>query len=157
MKIQVICVGKTQRADLKNWLPDYCKRLLRFTPFEWHEIPDLKNTKNLPEKQQKTDEGKLILAAVSPSDTLVLFDERGSLHTSKGFAQFLQKKMNAGTKKLTFIICGPYGFSEEVYQRAQGKIALSSMTFSHQMVRIFVAEQLYRAFSILHNQPYHHE
>ena len=157
MKIQVICVGKTQRADLKNWLPDYCKRLLRFTPFEWHEIPDLKNTKNLPEKQQKTDEGKLILAAVSPSDTLVLFDERGSLHTSKGFAQFLQKKMNAGTKKMVFVVGGPYGFSQEVYDRAQGKIALSQMTFSHQMVRIFVVEQLYRAISILNNQPYHHE
>ena len=157
MKIQVVCVGKTERAGLKKWLPEYCKSLLRFTPFEWHEIPELKNTKNHPEKQQKTDEGKLILAAVSPSDTLVLFDERGSLHTSKGFAQFLQKKMNAGTKKMVFVVGGPYGFSQEVYDRAQGKIALSQMTFSHQMVRIFVAEQLYRAFSILNNQPYHHE
>ena len=92
MKIQVICVGKTQQAELKSWLPDYCKRLSRYTPFEWHEIADLKNTKNLPEKQQKTDEGKLILAAVSANDTLVLFDEKGSTHTSKGFAQFLQKK-----------------------------------------------------------------
>ncbi len=157
MKIQVICVGKTQQAELNSWLPDYCKRLSRYTPFEWHEIADLKNTKNLPEKQQKTDEGKLILAAVSANDTLVLFDEKGSTHTSKGFAQFLQKKMNAGNKKLVFVIGGPYGFSQEVYARAQGKIALSHMTFSHQMVRIFVAEQLYRAFSILNNQPYHHE
>ena len=157
MKIQVICVGKTQQAELKSWLPDYCKHLSRYTPFEWHEIADLKNTKNLPEKQQKTDEGKLILAAVSTNDTLVLFDEKGSTHTSKGFAQFLQKKMNAGNKKLVFVIGGPYGFSQEVYARAQGKIALSHMTFSHQMVRIFVAEQLYRAFSILNNQPYHHE
>ena len=157
MKIQVICVGKTQQAELKSWLPDYCKRLSRYTPFEWHEIADLKNTKNLPEKQQKTDEGKLILAAVSANDTLVLFDEKGSTHTSKGFAQFLQKKMNAGNKKLVFVIGGPYGLSQEVYARAQVKIALSHMTFSHQMVRIFVAEQLYRAFSILNNQPYHHE
>ena len=157
MKIQVICVGKTQQAELNSWLPDYCKRLSRYTPFEWHEIADLKNTKTLPEKQQKTDEGKLILAAVSANDTLVLFDEKGSTHTSKGFAQFLQKKMNAGNKKLVFVIGGPYGFSQEVYARAQGKIALSHMTFSHQMVRIFVAEQLYRAFSILNNQPYHHE
>ena len=98
--------------------------------FDWHEIADLKNTKNLPEKQQKTDEGKLILAAISASDTLILFDEKGSPHTSKGFAQFLQKKMNAGTKKLVFVIGGPYGFSQEVYARAQGKIALSQMTFS---------------------------
>ena len=157
MKIKVICVGKTQQAELKSWLPDYCKRLTRFTSFDWHEIPNLKNTKNIPEKQQKTDEGKLILGAISPSDTLVLFDEKGSTHTSKGFAQFLQKKMNAGTKKLVFVIGGPYGFSAQVYDRAQGKIALSHMTFSHQMVRIFVAEQLYRAFSILNNQPYHHE
>ena len=140
MKIQVICVGKTQQAELKSWLPDYCKRLTRFTSFDWHEIPDLKNTKNIPEKQQKTDEGKLILGAISPSDTLVIFDEKGSTYTSKGF-----------------FIGGPYGFSAQVYDRAQGKIALSYMTFSHQMVRIFVAEQLYRAFSILNNQPYHHE
>ena len=157
MKIQVICVGKTQQAELKSWLPEYCKRLSRYTTFEWHEITDLKNTKNLPKKKQKTDEGKLILASISATDTLILFDEKGSTHTSKGFAQFLQKKMNAGNKKLVFVIGGPYGFSQEVYARAQGKIALSHMTFSHQMVRIFVAEQLYRAFSILNNQPYHHE
>ena len=157
MKIQVICVGKTQQAELKSWLPDYCKRLTRFTSFDWHEIPDLKNRKNIPEKQQKTDEGKLILGAISPSDTLVIFDEKGSTYTSKGFSQFIQKKMNAGTKKLVFVIGGPYGFSAQVYDRAQGKIALSHMTFSHQMVRIFVAEQLYRAFSILNNQPYHNE
>jgi len=157
MKIQVICVGKTQQAELKSWLPDYCKRLTRFTSLDWHEIPDLKNRKNIPEKQQKTDEGKLILGAISSSDTLVIFDEKGSTYTSKGFSQFIQKKMNAGTKKLVFVIGGPYGFSAQVYDRAQGKIALSHMTFSHQMVRIFVAEQLYRAFSILNNQPYHHE
>ena len=157
MKIQVICVGKTQQAELKTWLPDYCNRLSRYTTFEWHEIADLKNTKNLHKKQQKTDEGKLILATVSTSDTLILFDEKGRAYSSKGFGQFLQKKMNARTKKLVFVIGGSYGFSQEVYARAQGKVALSQMTFSHQMVRIFVAEQLYRAFSILNNQPYHHE
>ena len=107
MKIQVICVGKTQQAELKSWLPDYCKRLTRFTSFDWHEIPDLKNTKNIPEKQQKTDEGKLILGAISHSDTLVIFDEKGSTYTSKGFSQFIQKKMNAWTKKLVFVIGGP--------------------------------------------------
>ena len=157
MKIQVICMGKTQQAELKTWLPDYCNRLSRYTTFEWHEIADLKNTKNLTEKQQKKDEGKIIRAALSASDTLILFDEKGRAYSSKGFGQFLQKKMNARTKKLVFVIGGSYGFSQEVYARAQGKVALSQMTFSHQMVRIFVAEQLYRAFSILNNQPYHHE
>lgn len=157
MKIKVICVGKTHHAALKSWLPDYCKRLSRYTSFDWHEINEVKNTKNLPEKQQKIDEGKRILEAVRASDTLILFDEKGSTHTSKGFAGFLQKQMNAGTKKLVFIIGGPYGFSQQLCDRAQYKIALSEMTFSHQMVRIFVAEQLYRAFSILNNQPYHHQ
>jgi len=157
MKIKVICVGKTHHAALKSWLPDYCNRLSRYTSFDWHEINEVKNTKNLPEKQQKIDEGKRILDVVRASDTLILFDEKGSTHTSKGFAGFLQKQMNAGTKKLVFIIGGPYGFSQQLYDRAQYKIALSEMTFSHQMVRIFVAEQLYRAFSILNNQPYHHQ
>ena len=157
MKIQVVCVGKTHHSALRNWLPEYTKRLSHYVSFEWLELPELKNTKKLSESQQKTEEGKRILQTIARGDIVLLFDEKGTNHTSKSFAQFLQKKMNAGTKKLTFIIGGPYGFSEEVYQRAQGKIALSSMTFSHQMVRIFVAEQLYRAFSILHNQPYHHE
>lgn len=157
MKIQVICVGKTNHSALRNWLPEYTKRLSHYVPFEWLELPELKNTKKLSETQQKTEEGRKILQTITERDIVVLFDEKGTNHTSKSFAQFLQKKMNAGTKKLIFIIGGPYGFSEEVYQRAQGKIALSSMTFSHQMVRVFVAEQLYRAFSILHNQPYHHE
>ncbi len=121
------------------------------------ELPELKNTRNLRESTQKEEEGKRLLKLLSPQDTLVLFDEKGSQHTSKGFADFLQKRMNSGTKNLIFVIGGPYGFSAEVYNRAQYKVALSAMTFSHQMVRIFVTEQLYRAFSILNNQPYHHE
>lgn len=157
MKIKVICIGKTQQTELKSLLSDYCNRLSLYTSFYWHEISDLKNTKNITKNQQKTKEAKLILACVGTSDTLFLFDEKGSTYTSKDFAQFLQKKMNTATKKLVLVIGGPYGFSQEVYNRAQGKIALSEMTFSHQMVRIFVAEQLYRAFSIINNHPYHHE
>lgn len=157
MKIQVICMGKTNHVALRDWLPEYKKRLSHYVRFEWTELPELKNTKNLREATQKEEEGKRVLKQLNPQDTLVLLDEKGSQHSSKGFADFLQKRMNAGTKNLVFVIGGPYGFSAEVYARAQHKISLSTMTFSHQMVRIFVAEQLYRAFSILNNEPYHHE
>lgn len=157
MKIKVICIGKTNQLALRDWLPQYQKRLSHYVRFEWMELPELKNTRNLRESTQKEEEGKRLLKLLSPQDTLVLFDEKGSQHTSKGFADFLQKRMNSGTKNLIFVIGGPYGFSAEVYNRAQYKVALSAMTFSHQMVRIFVTEQLYRAFSILNNQPYHHE
>jgi len=157
VKIQVICIGKTHHSALRQWLPEYCKRLAHYIKFEWTELPELKNTKNLRESEQKEEEGKRLLKHLDSSDTLVLFDEKGETFTSKGFAEFLQKRMNAGTKKLVFAIGGPYGFSADIYQRAQFKISLSAMTFSHQMIRVFVAEQLYRGFSILNNEPYHHE
>ena len=157
MKIKVICVGKTNHNALRDWLPEYQKRLLHYIKLDWVELPELKNTKNLRESVQKEEEGKRVLKQLNPEDILVLLDEKGSQYTSKDFAVFLQKRMNAGTKNLVFVIGGPYGFSTELYERAQHKISLSSMTFSHQMVRIFVAEQLYRAFSILNNEPYHHE
>ena len=150
-------MGKSQHSVLRQWIPEYTKRLARYIKFEWIELPDLKNTKNLRQEEQKEEEGKRLLKQIASNDILVLFDEKGSTVTSKNFAVFLQKRMNAGTKNLVFVIGGPYGFSEQLYQRAQYKISLSAMTFSHQMVRIFVAEQLYRAFSILHNEPYHHE
>lgn len=150
-------MGKTNHVALRDWLPEYQKRLSHYVRFEWTELPELKNTKNLREVTQKEEEGKRVLKQLSSQDTLVLLDEKGSQYSSKGFADFLQKRMNAGTKNLVFIIGGPYGFSAEVYARAQYKISLSAMTFSHQMVRLFVAEQLYRAFSILNNEPYHHE
>ena len=150
-------MGKTNHDALGNWLPKYQKRLLHYVMFEWLELPELKNTKNLREVTQKEEEGKRVLKQLNPQDTLVLLDEKGSQYSSKGFANFLQKRMNTGTKNLVFVIGGPYGFSAEIYKRAQYKISLSSMTFSHQMVRIFVVEQLYRAFSILKNEPYHHE
>tara|TARA_A100001011_G_scaffold375906_1_gene437927 strand:+ start:1764 stop:2216 length:453 start_codon:yes stop_codon:yes gene_type:complete len=150
-------MGKTNHVSLRDWLPEYQKRLSHYVKFEWVELPELKNTKNLRESVQKEEEGKRVFKQLNSQDVLVLFDEVGSQYTSKGMANFLQKRMNAGTKNLIFVIGGPYGFSDEIYKRAQYKISLSAMTFSHQMVRIFVAEQLYRAFSILNNEPYHHE
>ena len=150
-------MGKTNHVSLRDWLLEYQKRLSHYVKFEWVELPELKNTKNLRESVQKEEEGKRVFKQLNSQDLLVLFDEVGSQYTSKGMANFLQKRMNAGTKNLIFIIGGPYGFSDEIYKRAQYKISLSAMTFSHQMVRIFVAEQLYRAFSILNNEPYHHE
>ena len=150
-------MGKTNHISLRDWLPEYQKRLSHSVKFEWVELPQLKNTKNLSESVQKEEEEKRVFKQLNSQDVLVLFDEVGSQYTSKGMADFLQKRMNAGTKNLIFVIGGPYGFSDEIYKRAKYKISLSAMTFSHQMVRIFVAEQLYRAFSILNNEPYHHE
>jgi 23S rRNA (pseudouridine1915-N3)-methyltransferase len=119
-------------------------------------IPDIKNTKNLSEEQQKQKEGELILKKVNTSDVLILLDENGKQFSSIEFANYLQKHMNSGIKQLVFVIGGPYGFSTDLYNRAQGKISLGKMTFSHQMVRLFVVEQLYRGFTILRNEPYHH-
>ena len=120
-------------------------------------MPDIKNSKSLSEEQQKTKEGELILSNIASSHHLILLDERGKEYTSVAFADELQKKMNAGIKQLTFVIGGPYGFSKEVYDRANGKLSLSKLTFSHQMIRLFFVEQLYRAFTILKNEPYHHQ
>jgi 23S rRNA (pseudouridine1915-N3)-methyltransferase len=120
-------------------------------------IHDIKNVKNLSESQQKEKEGELILAKLTATDQLILLDEKGTTFSSVGFSDYLQKKMNSGAKTLVFVIGGPYGFSDEVYQKAQGKISLSLMTFSHQMVRLFFIEQLYRGFTILKNEPYHHQ
>ena len=128
-----------------------------YIKFELEVIPDIKNVKNLSEAQQKEKEGELILSKISATDQLILLDENGSTFSSVAFSEYLQKKMNAGIKTLVFVIGGPYGFSEEVYKKAQGKVSLSEMTFSHQMVRLFVIEQLYRGFTILKNEPYHHQ
>ena len=125
--------------------------------FELEVIPDIKNAKNLSEPEQKEKEGELILKKLIPTDVLILLDEKGKEYRSVDFSKYLQKKMNSGIKQLVFVIGGPYGFSEEVYKKSTGKISLSKMTFSHQMIRLFVVEQLYRAFTILRNEPYHHE
>ncbi|WP_194973590.1 23S rRNA (pseudouridine(1915)-N(3))-methyltransferase RlmH [Aquiflexum lacus] len=157
MQIRLIAVGKTDHSAIQSLLEEYIKRLGFYIKFEMEIIPDLKNAKNLSEAAQKEKEGELILKKVQASDELVLLDEQGKQYSSVDFSDYLQKKMNAGLKQLIFVIGGPYGFSESVYQRANGKISLSKMTFSHQMVRVFFIEQLYRAFTILKNEPYHHQ
>ncbi|NHM02495.1 23S rRNA (pseudouridine(1915)-N(3))-methyltransferase RlmH [Flavobacterium difficile] len=156
MNIKLLAIGKTDNKNLQALIDEYTKRLGFYIKFELDVIPDIKNVKNLSESEQKVKEGQLILSKLAPTDQLILLDENGKEFNSVGFSDFLQKKMNSGIKTLVFVIGGPYGFSEEVYQKAQGKVALSQMTFSHQMVRLFVIEQIYRGFTILNNEPYHH-
>ncbi len=156
MTIKLLSIGKTDSKQLQQLIAEYENRLKHYVRFEFEIVPDIKNAKNLSESEQKEKEGFLILKKLSPADVLILLDENGRQHSSLEFANFLQKKMNAGIKRLVFAIGGPYGFGEMVQQKAQGKISLSKMTFSHQMVRLFVIEQLYRGFTILKNEPYHH-
>jgi 23S rRNA (pseudouridine1915-N3)-methyltransferase len=156
MNIRLLAIGKTDNKSLQSLIDEYTKRLSFYIKFELEVIPDIKNVKNLSETQQKEKEGELILSKISATDQLILMDENGSTFSSVAFSDYLQKKMNGGIKTLVFVIGGPYGFSEEVYKKAQGKVSLSEMTFSHQMVRLFVIEQLYRGFTILKNEPYHH-
>ena len=157
MNIKLIAVGKTDNPALQQLISTYEKRLSYYINFELQLLPDIKNSKSLSEEQQKIKEGELILSYVEPSHHLILLDERGKEYTSIAFADELQKKMNSGIKQLTFVIGGPYGFSQAVYQRANSKLSLSKLTFSHQMIRLFFVEQLYRAFTILRNEPYHHQ
>ncbi len=157
MNIKLLAIGKTDHKALQTLIEDYTKRLSFYIKFDLEIIPDIKNVKNLSEAQQKEKEGELILAKLSATDLLILLDENGGTFSSVGFSEYLQKKMNSGTKTLVFVIGGPYGFSDEVHQKAKGKISLSLMTFSHQMVRLFFIEQLYRGFTILRNEPYHHQ
>ena len=157
MTIKLLTIGKTDDVSLQELIDTYVSRLGFYNKFELEIIPDLKKTKNLDVQQQKSAEGKLILSKVTPSDFLVLLDENGKQYSSEGFSEYIQKRLNSGMKQLIFVVGGPYGFSEEVYARANNKISLSKMTFSHQMVRLFFVEQLYRAFTILKNEPYHHK
>ena len=157
MKIKLIAIGKTDNKQLMQLIEGYHKRLAHYVKFEFKMIADIKNAKNLSESQQKEKEGVLILKELSATDQLLLLDEKGHEFRSLEFSRFLQKKMNSGIKQLVFVIGGPYGFSDAVYKKSQGKISLSKMTFSHQMIRLFMVEQLYRAFTILKNEPYHHE
>lgn len=156
MKITLLVVGKTTDSRLQSLIEDYRQRLTHYVPFELVVIPDLKNTKGLSESQIKTAEGNELLRCLTPNTEAVLMDEHGREYRSVEFAEWLQKRMLSG-KDLTLVIGGPYGFSPEVYQRANGKLSLSQMTFSHQMVRLFAIEQLYRAMTILRGEPYHHE
>ena len=157
MNIKLIAIGKTDNKNLQLLIEEYQKRLSFYIKFDLEIIPDIKNVKNLSESQQKEKEGELILAKISSTDQLILLDENGKTFSSIAFSEELQKKMNAGIKTLVFVIGGPYGFSESLYAKANRKISLSLMTFSHQMVRLFFIEQLYRSFTILKNEPYHHQ
>ncbi|KOS05923.1 50S rRNA methyltransferase [Flavobacterium akiainvivens] len=157
MNIKLLAIGKTDNKALQTLIDEYLKRLSFYVKFDLEIIPDIKNVKNLSEAQQKEKEGELILGKLTPTDQLILLDEGGKRFSSVGFSDELQKKMNSGIKTLVFVIGGPYGFSPQVYGKAQGKISLSDMTFSHQMVRLFFIEQVYRAFTILRNEPYHHQ
>ncbi|WP_299228844.1 23S rRNA (pseudouridine(1915)-N(3))-methyltransferase RlmH [uncultured Psychroserpens sp.] len=157
MTIKLLAIGKTDNKQLQSLIEDYQKRLGFYVKFEFEIIPDLKKVKHLTENQQKQKEGELILNKLNTSDVIILLDENGKQLDSVAFSQYLQKHMNSGIKQLVFIIGGPYGFSSEIYQKANGKLSFSKMTFSHQMIRLFVVEQLYRGFTILRNEPYHHQ
>lgn len=156
MTIKLLGIGKTDDPALQNLTEVYINRLQFYNKFEFELIPDIKKAKNLNENQQKQKEGELILNKLIASDFVVLLDEGGKQFTSEAFSEYIQKRLNSGLKQLVFVIGGPYGFSEAVYTRADSTISLSKMTFSHQMVRLFFTEQLYRAFTILRNEPYHH-
>ena len=155
MKILLLCVGKTSEKYLKEGEEIYLKRLSHYCKFEKKTIPDLKNRKNLPITEIKQNEGFIILKNLSPSDFIVLLDEKGDVLSSIEFSVFIEKKIIKSTRKIVFIIGGAYGFSENVYERANKKVRLSSMTFSHQMIRLFFLEQLYRSFSIIKKEKYH--
>lgn len=151
-----MAVGKTRTDYLVRGIDEYVRRLRHYVDFSIVELPDVKTTKSLPESQQKEKEGETILSRVSQSDFLVLLDERGKEYTSGEFASYLEKQMASGRKRLIFLIGGPYGFSKQVYDRADAKISLSRMTFNHEMVRLFFTEQIYRGMTILRGEPYHH-
>jgi 23S rRNA (pseudouridine1915-N3)-methyltransferase len=157
MKIKLLVIGKTDDRNLNELIAIYQKRLQHYISFQLEIIPDVKNSKNLSQLQQKEKEGELILSKIQSTDQLILLDEKGKEYRSIDFANYLQKKMNSGIKQLVFVIGGPYGFSEAVYKKSMGKLSFSKMTFSHQMIRLFVVEQIYRGFTILRNEPYHHE
>lgn len=156
MKIKLLAIGKTDHKNLELMIDEYIKRTGFYISFDFQVLPDIKNTKSLTQKQQKVKEGVLLLKNLYTTDVVILLDEKGKGLSSVGFSEYIQKKMNSGIKQLVFIIGGPYGFDDQIYNRADGKISLSQMTFSHQMIRLFFIEQLYRAFTILKNEPYHH-
>ena len=157
MKITLILNGKTEDDHIVKGFSIYEQRLKHYISFETVVIPALKNTKAMSIDQQKQKEGELILKMVQNPDKVILLDENGKEYNSLGFSDFIQQQMNSGIKNLVFVVGGPYGFSDEVYKRANGKLSLSKMTFSHQMVRLFFIEQVYRAMTILKNEPYHHQ
>ena len=157
MKIIFLTVGKTEDIYLKEGIEKYVKRLKHYTKLEMVELNELKNTKALTQEQQKTKEAELILKKITPLDHVVLLDENGTELTSKQFAGYIEKRAISSVASLVFIVGGPYGFDQSVYERANDQLSFSRMTFSHQMIRLFFAEQLYRAFTIIKGEPYHHQ
>ncbi|CVI70833.1 MULTISPECIES: 23S rRNA (pseudouridine(1915)-N(3))-methyltransferase RlmH [unclassified Alistipes] len=157
MQIELIVIGKTDSKEIESLVALYARRVNRYCKFGITVLPDVRNTRSLTVKQQRTAEGEALVRQFSEGDFVALLDERGEEQRSVEFALWLQKRLNSGTKRLVVVIGGPYGFSDEVYARAHARLSLSRMTFSHQIVRAIFAEQLYRAFTILRNEPYHHE
>ena len=157
MTIKLIAIGKTDKEPLKELIETYQKRLKYYIKFNLEIIPDIKKSNKLSIQEQKQKEGTLILSKLQPTDVVILLDENGEQFTSLAFSKRIQKHLNSGIKNLVFVIGGPYGFSQEVYNKAKYQLSFSKMTFSHQMIRVFFIEQIYRAFTILNNEPYHHQ
>lgn len=157
MRITLAVIGKTEVGFVRQGIEEYVKRLQHYVTFNIQYIGDARNTRNMSEAQQRVAEGKSLIAALDASDHVVLLDEHGTERTSVDYSQWLQRRMASGSKRLVFVVGGPYGFSPEVYDRANEKISLSKMTFPHELVRLVFVEQLYRAFTILRHEPYHHE
>jgi Uncharacterized conserved protein len=157
MKIVIIAVGRTMTGYINEGINHYMDRLRHYLPVELLVIPDVKATKAMTEAKQKDAEGKAILAALQPGDNVILLDERGRQKTSREFSEMIVEKMNRGLRRLVFVIGGPYGFSADVYARADSQLSLSRMTFTHEMVRLFFTEQVYRAMTIIRGEPYHHD
>ena len=156
MKLTFLVVGRTDNPAIERLSAEYARRIGRFADFSVEEIPDVKNTKNLSAEEQKTREGREILGRIRGEDTVILLDERGKMFSSVEFAAYLQSRLNTGVRRIVFVVGGPYGFPQAVYERGDYLLSLSPMTFSHQMIRLFFTEQLYRAFTILNHLPYHH-
>lgn len=157
MEICLIVIGKTSTKYISEGISEYEKRLRRYVPFTIHYLPDCRRTANMTQQRQKDIEGQSIMQKLSTSDRVVLLDEKGVQQTSEAFATLLDHRMASGLKRLVFIVGGPYGFSKEVYERADALFSLSKMTFNHEMVRLFFIEQVYRAMTILRGEPYHHQ
>lgn len=157
MDIDLIAIGKTDSPEIAALIADYAKRINRYAKFSIVFLPDVRSSKKLPAEVQKQAEGEMLLRQFATGDTVVLLDEKGDELRSVEFASWLERRLAAGGRRICFVIGGPYGFSKAVYDRADALLSLSRMTFSHQIIRAIFAEQLYRAFTILNNEPYHHE
>ena len=157
MEIELLTIGKTSIGFVENGIGEYTKILNHYIPYSIRSLPDVKNASRMDQTRQKEAEGQKIIDSLTPSDFVVLLDERGKQYSSVEFSSFIEKQMLSGRRKTVFVVGGPYGFSKEVYERADSLLSLSKMTFNHEMVRLFFTEQIYRAMTILRGEPYHHE